>query len=609
MAKTKPSTNWNFSALFKSDNDPRIEAAKKQVEAESYKFINKWNPSTGSGQDYRDDYLNDPKILKQALDEYEHWDRNYNTDGDFGYYFWLRASQDQSDSKIKAINNQIQDFSTKISNDIQFFELRLAKVEPKIQELFLADDNLKDYTHFLENLFAQAKYLLSEAEEKVINLYSPMASSNWAKMRSTFIAKATRKTLSEDGKVAEKSFEEIMSLLDSKQKKVRDAAAKAINSILAEFTEVAEAELNSILQTKKVNDELRGFKRPDAARHLSDDIDTKVVDALLAAVSGEFEIAKRYYRLKAKLLKVKKLKYHERNVEYGEINQKVKYPEAVAMVRNSLFKLDSELAEIFDSFVANGQIDVFPAKAKSGGAFCAHNLISQPTYILLNYTDNLRDISTLAHEVGHGINNELIRNKQNALNFGTPMATAEVASTFMEDFAMAELTTEVDPQTQLALNMGKLNDEISTIFRQVACYLFEQELHSEFRKAGYLAKEQIGKLFLKHMSAYMGDAVEQSTGSENWWVYWSHIRSSFYVYSYASGLLISKALQNSVRQDHKFIAKVKEFLSAGRSASPSEIFQKLDIDIADRNFWSNGLAEVDRLLTDTEELAQKLHKI
>jgi oligoendopeptidase F len=235
--------------------------------------------------------------------------------------------------------------------------------------------------------------------------------------------------------------------------------------------------------------------------------------------------------------------------------------------------------------------------------------MSQPTYIFLNHTDKLRDVLTLAHELGHGINNELMREKQNALNFGTPTSTAEVASTFMEDFVLQEILKGAGDEQRLAIMVMKLNDDISTIFRQVACYTFEQELHSAFRQKGYLSKEEIGKIFRKHMSAYMGDSVEQSKGSENWWVYWSHIRYFFYVYSYASGLLISKSLQYSVKKNPGFINNVKEFLSAGLSDSPKNIFRKLGIDITDITFWDKGLNEMESLLEETTVLARKLGKI
>jgi len=157
--------------------------------------------------------------------------------------------------------------------------------------------------------------------------------------------------------------------------------------------------------------------------------------------------------------------------------------------------------------------------------------------------------------------------------------------------------------------MAKLNDDVTTIFRQVACYRFEQALHTSFREKGYLSKDDIGSLFIQNMSAYMGPAVQQSSGSNNWWVYWSHIREFFYVYSYASGLLISKALQHKVKDNPGFIEHVKEFLSAGTSASPRMIFKNMGIDIADNKFWDDGLKEIENLLNETEALANKLGKI
>jgi oligoendopeptidase F len=175
-------------------------------------------------------------------------------------------------------------------------------------------------------------------------------------------------------------------------------------------------------------------------------------------------------------------------------------------------------------------------------------------------------------------------------------------------FCFAETLSEADLNLKLSLMMRKLNDDISNIQRQVACYRFEQELHKDYREKGYLSKEHIGQLFSKNMGAYMGDFVEMSRGSENWWVYWSHIRRFFYVYSYASGLLISKSLQNFVKEDHSFIEKVKEFLAAGSSESPRHIFMKF-VDIADKGFWNKGLDEIEELLGETEKLAVKLNKI
>jgi oligoendopeptidase F len=574
---------------------------RKVLKRKGYEFINAWKDRT--------DYLVDPTVLRRALDHYESWKRSFDTDGDEGYYFWLRVQQDQNDPKLKAKLNKIQDFSKKIENDSQFFYLRVARIPPEDQQRFLDHEALRKYRHYLERIFAESRYHLSEPEEKIMNLKSPTSYGNWTRMTEGFLSKEERAVITEKGLKKVLPFSEISGLMNSKTKRVRNAAALAFNDILKKNVDVAEAELNSVLQNKKIDDELRGAPRPDILRHLADDIDSPVVDALIDSVAMRFSISARYYALKARLLKVKRLQYHERNVEYGTIAKRYAYLQAVNLVYTVMNKLDHQFGDIFSRFIKNGQIDAYPRKGKNSGAFCMHNLMTQPTYILLNHTGKLHDVLTIAHETGHGINNELIRERQHALDFGTPTSTAEVASTFMEDFVLDQILHTADEELRLAIMMAKLNDDVSSIFRQVACYRFEQELHALFRSKGYLSKEEIGTLFRKHMAAYMGDAVEQSAGSENWWVYWSHIRYFFYVYSYASGLLISKSLQNSVKNDWQFIDKVKGFLSSGFSDTPKNIFVKLGIDIADKRFWDTGLNEVESLLEDTTRLAQKLGKI
>ncbi|MDX9714211.1 MAG: M3 family oligoendopeptidase [Dissulfurispiraceae bacterium] len=592
---------WNLKPLFESDNDPKIELELKLIKNKNTKFARKWRS--------RSDWLQEPEVLKQALDDYEQLKRIYGTDGNVGYYFLLRSQQDQTSHIIKAKLNMSEANARAIENEIRFFELQLAKVPARQQKIFLESAFLQQYRHFLCRIFARAKYLLSDDEEKILNLTTATSYANWIRMTSEFLSKEERRIYVEEGGKAIKNFSEITSLLNSPKKRVRDSAADAMNEILQKHSDTAEYELNSILWHKKTEDELRKAERPDTLRHVSDDIETPAVDMLVKSVAERFHIPAEYYRLKAKLMKVKKLEYHERGIEYGRIDTRFSYSESVRLVSRVLGTLDQEFGIIFNNFVNSGCIDAYPQKGKAGGAFCIHQLHTQPTYIMLNHTDKFSDVLTLAHEAGHGINNELMRKEQNALAFESPTCTAEVASTFMEDFVLEDIIKGADDRTRLSVMMRKLNDDVSTIFRQIALYNFETELHSEFRKKNYLSKNEIGKIFKKHMFSYMGKYVEQSEGCENWWIYWSHIRYFFYVYSYASGLLISKALQRSVKNDSTFINKVKGFLSAGSSDSPANIFKKLGIDIRDRRFWNNGLDEVETLLDRTKHLAKKLGKI
>ncbi|HEX7259386.1 MAG TPA: M3 family oligoendopeptidase [Candidatus Saccharimonadia bacterium] len=593
-------TTWDLSPLLTGDDDPRIHEYRKELSAAATLFADTWRERT--------DYLERPDVLLDALNEFNELE-SLKANGREYYYFGLRSSVDAIDPKLKARENQAIEFLQDISNQLQFFWLNIGTIDEKLQSAFLTHKGLASYHHWLEQQFRSAKHRLSEAEEKIMLLKSTPAHSLWVQMTSDMLAKDEREVLTEEGKTKIATEEEVLSLLTSKQKKVRDVAVKAMNAMLDDHADVAVTELNAILGNKKIDDQLRRYERPDAARHHSDDIDSGVVDALIAAVSDRYDIAHRYYRMRAKLVGLKKLAYHEKTIEYGSDNVECKYPEASRLVHEVFIGLDSEFADIYAEFLANGHIDAFPRKGKRGGAFCAHHGIAQPTYVMLNHTDKLRDVMTIAHEMGHAINNELVRKTQKAINFGTPMATAEVASTFMEDFVVERLLKEADDEAELSLRIRQLDDTIATIFRQIAFYRFEQDLHETFRAQGYLAQEEIGALFIKHIDAYLGPIFGGSKDAANWWMYVPHFRSFFYVYSYASGLLISKAMQAKVRQDKSFIKEVKIFLSAGLSKSPQAIFADMKIDITDKAFWKNGLEEIDRLLIDTVKLAKKLGKI
>ncbi len=590
---------WNLTALFKSDDDSAIEKRKKEVSERIAKFVSKWK--------VREDYLSELRILREALDDFEELQKNYGCEGGIVFYFSLRSAQEENNPEVKAKYGQALEFARKMDNEIRFFNLKLGKISQDLQKKILTDKSLEKYKHYLERIFAQAKYQLSEKEENILSLKADVSYTNWVKMVSGFLSIEEREVLDEDGKKRKKNFSEIDNLLKSIKKDVRDSAGKAFNDILLKHIDVAEHELNSVLQNKKIDDELRNLSRPDASRHIDDDLESEVVDSLVESVSSRFSIVQKYYELKAKLMNVDKFEYHERNVPYvsGKSEKIYSYPQAIALVRKVFAELDPEFSSILDRYVENNQIDAFPTKGKRSGAFCSDDLISLPTFVLLNHSGALRDVTVIAHEMGHAINSELMK-RQHALNFGTLLSTAEVASTFMEDFVLKEVEKTADDKLKLELIMARLQDDISTIFRQIACYRFEKELHAEFRTKGYISKENIGRIFYKNMGGYLGETAK---GSENWWVYWSHIRTYFYNYSYASGLLISKTMQAQVKKDKKFIFKIKEFLSAGTSASPRDTFLKMGIDITDKKFWNTGLDEVENLLKEAETLAKKLGKI
>ncbi len=583
-------TDWDFSDL-KSDAKEQ-ETIEKNID----EFAGTWKKKDFSN-------LSKEEILS-SLKDYEKIMREHGTSGRRGYESYLKIFQNENDPEIKKEYGKLLDFENKMLNKLSFYRISLAKIPEEAQKQLLESSEFANYNNFLAKKFAVSKYLLSEEEEKILTLKDSVAYDNWVKMLSGFLSKEERYLESEK---ENKTFSEIMDLLSDTSKEKRDCANEAFNDILEKNSDLAEVEINSVLKDKAINDELRGFERADQSRLIADDIDSKTVDELLRTITSRFDIAKRYYKLKAKLFGVEKLGYHERNVPYGSVDKKMSYEKALEFVLEIFQSIDPEFKTIIQELVDSGKIDVFPKKNKRMGAACFHNIISHPTYILLNYQENLKNISTMAHEFGHAIHNALMKDL-GALNFGCPKSTAEVASTFFEDFVLEKISENASEEERLAILMQKINEDVSSIARQAACYNFEKELHEIFRKEGYLSKETIGGLFQKHMSSYMGPSIDKSKGSENWWVYWSHIREYFYVYSYASGVLISKALQEKYKEDKASIEKFKQILAKGTSKKPETIFQESGLKL-DKDLWDKGLDKIEEMLDEAEALAKKLGKI
>ncbi|MBI2629343.1 M3 family oligoendopeptidase [Candidatus Pacearchaeota archaeon] len=597
-SKNPNCSEWNLGLII-SERD--IEENRRIIEERHDKFAKKWQKNR--------DYLINPEALKEALDDYEELQRFYTSGSGEHYYFLLKSYLEMDNPSIKSRFNQSLDFVNKLNDKIRFFTLSLSKITKENQKIFLQSSMLNKYKHFLEKLFLKGEYMLSENEEKILALKEKVAYDNWEKLTQELLNTSEDEIIDSTGKKLIKNFNEIRDMLLTKDNDIRKKASEVFDKIVRSKLEIAEIELNSLLENKKIDDELRKMPRPDFSRHLSDDISSETIDILVKSVSSRFDVSNRYYNLKLKLLRLPRFYYSDRNIEYLDSNKNYSYEESVKIVRSCFENLDSEFLDIFDQFIKEGQIDVFPKKGKRGGAFCFHYLISHPTYILLNHNNTLSNVLTLAHELGHGINNEFMKKKQNSLNFDTIKSTAEVASTFMEDFVLQSLLKKADDEFKLGLMMAKLQDDIQTIFRQVACYMFEQEIHAKFREKGYLSKEEIGKIFSKYMLNYLGDTFQEDDSMTLGWVHWPHIRDFFYNYSYASGLLISKFMQARVKEDKSFIDNVKEFLSTGTSDSPRNIFLKMGMDISKEEFWLNGIKEIEFLLDETEKLAKKLGKI
>ena len=578
-------TDWNLNQLYKSPEDPQIE--KDILVAEkAYKSFAKKYSSTKK-------YLTNENALFIALKDYEKLAEIPVSKTMF--YLHLAQDLDSKNEMVRAKSNLLSQRLQKMENLIIFFGINISKIDEKKKKKFLTSKKLAHFKYLLKNHFDSGKYVLTESEEKILSLKSLPSHSLWTEMVSKMKSKQTLEYKGKNIPIAE--AESMVKELSTK-KEIVDLQNKIMEKYFA-LADVAEGELNAIVIDKKISDELRGFKEPYDATILGYENERKTVMNLVKTVTDNFSVAHRFFEVKAKMLKVSKLFYADRGASVGKLRTKVSFDESYNILQKLFDSLDPKFGEILKGFVANGQIDAFPKVGKTGGAYCSHNYKS-PTFVLLNHTDSLNSLSTFAHEMGHAIHSEFSKS-QPAIYEGYSTSTAEVASTLFESFLFYDRFEKMTKEEKIIALHDKIQDDVSTIFRQVACFNFEEEMHKTIKEKGNMPKEEFASVMNKHMKSYIGK-VEFAEKDGYFFVGWSHLRYFFYVYSYAFGQIVSKALYKKYQEDKTYIEKIKKFLSAGGSMSPEDIFKSIGIDLTKPDFFKKGIETIEEDI----ELLKKL---
>lgn len=585
----KIASQWDLTRLFyRSLKDPRLLQDVERGENAIDQFAKKYAKDKS--------WLKQASALAQAIKDFEALILK-NSSKPYLYVMY-RKELDATDKEAEAFLNKLEERYTRSGNKTIFFGLELAKVPKEKQKEFLRAPELEPYGYWLMRLFENAKHDLSEPEEKILSLLGDVSFGRWVQLVENIL---NTRTVRFEGKTL--PFNEAREKVNTLPKEKRRILHRALMETLANVAEVAEGELNAVVTRKKITDEIRGFKEPYDATILGYENDRESVLTLVQTITAHFYVAQRFYKVKAKLLNEKTLTYADRAVPIGAVKKKIPFVEAANIVRDTFYKLHPSYAQIFERLLKNGQVDVYPKPGKSGGAYCSHT-VTTPTLVLLNSVDDAHSLLTLAHEMGHAIHSEKSR-EQRPMYQDYSIVTAETASTFFERAAFFALVETLSAEEKIIALHDRMQDDVATIFRQIAAFNFETELHKEIRTRGLLPKEEIAKLMNKHMAAYLGNAVKLEPNDGYFFVGWSHIRRFFYVYSYAYGLLVSRALWEKVQQDPNFIGKVDAFLRAGGSASPEDIFAKCGLDLYKPDVFLAGLKSIEKDLETLEKLSKK----
>lgn len=587
--KSSYKTQWDLKLLYTSEKDPKIEADVRRVELACETFESVYRPSTELPKD---------ALLLRALQDYEKLIDEISGSKPY-MYFAYRKAKNGSDKVANSALMKLQDRYAKAHNRILFFEIALGKLPEEEKSRLLQEPLFKPYQYYLTRVFEEASYRLTEETEQALRLMQLPAFGMWVD--------ATERVLSKRSVPFRKRripLPEAQNSMSDLPRKDRLLLQKELNAVYKNIAEFAEDEMNAVVTAKKVQDELRGFKTPLDATILEYENDTASVMAMVDAVRASYALGHRFYRAKAKLLGLKKLSYADKAASIGKIKRTFAFPDALLLVADAFSNAKPEYAALLQQFAQNGQIDVFPKQGKEGGAFCSssHNT---PTFILLNHVNNLDSVSTLAHEMGHAIHS-FLSETQPPLYMHYTISTAEIASTFFENLAFDAIMQTLSEKEQAIALHDKLAGDIGAVFRQIAFFSFEEELHERIREEGRLDGERMALLFKKHSEKQFGPAVRMEKEDGYAFVAISHFRRFFYVYTYAYGNLVSKVLLKRYKEDPAFIEQVDAFLRSGRSDTPENLLKKIGIDPTRKEFWQEGLKMIERDLVRLEKLAQKV---
>lgn len=586
---------WDLSVFYGGRDDPAIQRNMDTLSADVDAFA----------QQYRGRIADLSAVeLAEAMRTLESL---YDRRGRIGSFASLMYSTNTTDPAYGQLVQRVTEFGAALSQKMVFFELEWNKVAAETVKALLADPALVKYRHYLEAERRYQPYQLTEPEEQILMDKSVTGSSAWGRF---FTQLTSALTVDYDGEKL--TLSQVLPKMHDSNREVRRKANAAITGALQSRSMELTYVFNVLVADKASDDRRRGYATWVSSRNLDNKAPDAVVDALVQAVTSNYEIVARHYRLKRVLLGLDELTEYDR---YAPLPLKTgdrfyTWDEAKAIVLTAFQAFSPQVAEIATRFFDENWIHAPVTPGKRGGAFCSGTVPSAHPFVFVNFTGTANDVMTLAHELGHGIHFYLATQAQGILGMHTPLTTAEMASTFGEMLVFTDLMSkEPDAEVRLAMLAQKIEDTFATIFRQISMNRFEDKLHNARRGEGELTTERVNTLWMETQRAMFGNSVNLSDAYSQWWSYVPHfVQVPGYVYAYAFGELLVLALFNLYQQrGAAFVPQFIDVLAAGDSDWPENILAKAGVDLTDLNFWNQGLEALGDLVEQEEQLARQIH--
>jgi len=583
---------WNLADLYAGRSDPRIELDLGEAKKANDALVALQGRFVGS----RADAKALGALIDQGLNLYE---QATNGLWSVGAYASLAASTARDDPAWAKFEADLRARSSQIAAESLFFTLELNALEDaEIEAALKAVPAAARWKPWIRRLRLSRPHELSEDLERLLVDRAP-AVANWSRLYDETLAKLTCKVGKEY-----LTLPEALNRLSDPSAARRKQAANALAEALHDRTPTMALVMNTLAFEKQVEDRWRRYAYPAQSRHIANEVDAEAVEAMAEAVVESYAATShRYYAAKAKAMGRKTLDYWDRNAPLDSAAPRTyDWQEAKAVVLDSFSALAPKFADQARTFFAQPWIDAKPRPGKQSGAYSHPVTANRHPYVFMNYMGERRDVLTLAHELGHAVHQTLCA-PLGTLLADTPLTLAETASIFGEGLVFERLLAEASPADRKALLAGKIEDGLNTVVRQIAFHRFETRFH-DARGEGELSPEQIGGLWLEVMGESLGPAIRLNDGYEHYWAYVSHfVHAPFYVYAYAFGDLLVRALMEKRREDPVAFAPLyEELLAAGGTKTYVEALAPFGLDPRKKAFWAAGCREIARLVEEFEAL-------
>jgi len=580
---------WNLSDLFNGLTDPKIEttldAAEKKVEA----FVQNYRGKLAD--------LSAAELLQAFKDEESLISPLYQ----LSQFAHLNTAADTADETAKALEARVDEALSKISNQMVFFNLELAAMSDADFAKFDGAPELEDYKYPVYQTRKNAKYNLYDKEEQFLILKSLTSSRANQKLYDE-LTSSFQFEFELDGEMQPMNGSQLRSLRMHPDKDVRRRAMQVFFERYADNKLVITHLYNTIVKDFGLEQNLRGYKTPISIMNTHNDLEEEAVQALIDVTTESYRLVQRYYKIKANLLGLDDMTLADIYAPLPQSPKGYNFDDAKALVLDAFGSFDAEFQSFAKAMFDENRVDAPVTPTKRGGAFCSSSTPDLKPYVLLNFTGKLRDVSTMAHELGHAIHAMLGRNL-NLSTFHAILPLAETASVFSE-MVLTDyfLKRETDTAVKQALLTNKLEDIFATSHRQNMFSRFEMAAHDRIN-GGLQSSSDLCELYRSELKNMFGDAVNL-TDEYSWeWSSIPHIfQVPFYVYAYNFGNLLVLALyQQYLEEGDAFIPKYKKFLSMGSSAKPTEIAALVGADISNPEFWRKSLKYIEHLIDELEE--------